>query len=316
MEMAEGSAVRCHEQEIAGATVLALENGESRLLIDPAQGGRWTTWDCALPGLEPARLMSAPGARITAGPAAITAVGHTPEVSAGLGPAAPSGLGDHFLPLTATQRDFAHGHARELGTFAGAAFAADHYSPARDQQEVALRCEGGIRGAKRVTPVTLLKRLTLGRPGGEISIHYRLDNPTERALQILFGVEFCFALGAATASGDVGAYEFDGARERGGFGVSGIATSVTSVALLDPHPGVTLRLGWDRAASVWISPYPAGGPLRGASVLAVWDLRLPPTDNWACNLWLQAGPTGPVAPIPPDVVARIARSESEDEPWK
>jgi alpha-amylase/4-alpha-glucanotransferase-like protein len=317
----DSSLVRCAEETAQGRAILVLDNGESRLALDPAQGGRWTTWDLALDGGPVHHLMSAPGTVISAGPARLAAVGQTPEVMVSLGPAAPSGLGDHFLPLTVRQRDFALGAARELGTFLAGAFEATHYAPARDQQTVALHSAGGIQGAKRVTPVTLLKRLTLGRPGGEISIHYRLDNPNEKALQIFFGVEFCFALSSeAVAAGDgQPAYEFDGARERGGYGVRGVAADTTSVALIDPQPGLTIRMGWERPAAVWICPSPAGaeGPaIRGASVMPVWDLRVPPEDNWAINIWLQPGATGPVAPIPADVVARIARFESEDTPWK
>jgi len=50
--------------------------------------------------------------------------------------------------------------------------------------------------------------------------------------------------------------------------------------------------------------------------MPVWDLRVPPEDNWAVNIWLQPGASGPVAPIPAEVAARIARFESEDTPWK
>jgi hypothetical protein len=78
-------------------------------------------------------------------------------------------------------------------------------------------------------------------------------------------------------------------------------------------------MGWERPAAVWICPSPAGAEgtaIRGASVMPIWDLRVPPDDNWAVNIWLQPGATGPVAPIPADVVARIARFESEDTPWK
>jgi hypothetical protein len=50
--------------------------------------------------------------------------------------------------------------------------------------------------------------------------------------------------------------------------------------------------------------------------MAVWDLRLPPDDNWAVNLWLQPGASGPVAPLDPALIERVARFESEDVPWK
>src|SRR5947207_2005604 len=101
----------------AAAPPLVLENGEATLALDPAHGGRWITWDLALAGGPPQRLLSAPGATIRAGRALLVAAGNTPEVQTALGPASPSGLGDHFLPLTTTQRDFALGTARELGTF-------------------------------------------------------------------------------------------------------------------------------------------------------------------------------------------------------
>ena len=307
--------------ESTTAGPIVLDNGESHLVIAPGAGGRLITWDFALQPGPAARLLNAPGARITAGPAILVAPGQAPEVQAGLGPAPPSALGDHFLPLATRQQDFALGTARELGTFTAAAYDAESYTPAAGQYEVALHCRGGIRGAKRDTPIILLKKLTLGRPGSEISIHYRIENPNDKPVQIQFGVEFCFALDPAAAHPEAveQAYEFDGARERGGFGVSGVAANTTSIALIDPQPGITIRLGWERPASVWVCPAPAAAPGTegaGACVLPVWDLRLPPEDNWAVNLWLQAGPSGPVAPLDPDLVARIARPESEDEPWK
>jgi hypothetical protein len=258
----ETTAVQAQETE--GRWVL--DNGESRLEVDPAQGGRLIGWDYTTGG-QTHRLMDAPDARVSAGPVTLAAVGQAPEVRPTLGPASPSGLGDHFLPLTVAQRDFALGQARELGTFAGAAFTAEVYPTGREAQTLALRSVGGIRGAKRLTPITLYKRLTLGRPGGEISTHYRIENRDEKPLQIYFGVEFCFALSPTAAAGgpDFPAYEFDGRRERGGYGVSGVAKETTSVTLLDPQPGVTVRMGWEWTANVWVCPTPGGRERRGGA---------------------------------------------------
>ncbi|HEX8904147.1 MAG TPA: hypothetical protein VF771_04855, partial [Longimicrobiaceae bacterium] len=69
------SQVRCAEEVVNGRPILVLENGESRLALDPAQGGRWTTWDLALAGGPVHHLMSAPGAVISSGPAVLAATG-------------------------------------------------------------------------------------------------------------------------------------------------------------------------------------------------------------------------------------------------
>ena len=103
--------VRCYEQENDGRIVLK-ENGESRLVVDPAQGGRWVSWEFALAGREPVPLLGREEARITAGPALLGSSGGAPEIHTGLGPASPSGLADHFLPVTARQLEFAMGTAR------------------------------------------------------------------------------------------------------------------------------------------------------------------------------------------------------------
>src|SRR4029078_10813019 len=102
-------------------------------------------------------------------------------------------------------------------------------------------------------------------------------------------------------------------RERGGYGVRGIAADTTSVALIDPQPGLTIRMGWERPAAVLSCPAPAGAEgaaIKGASIMPVWDLRVPPEDNWAVNIWLQAGPSGLVRPSPPDAAARMTRHEA------
>jgi hypothetical protein len=75
--------------------------------------------------------------------------------------------------------------------------------------------------------------------------------------------------------------------------------------------------GWDRAATLWVCPYPPathGPAVRGASILAIWELAVPPEDNWAVGLWAAVGPSTPPAPLPPDLIARIARPEWDDEP--
>ncbi len=315
---AEAPEVRGYETDRAGRRLLVLANGELTLAIDPAAGGRWVTWERARPDGPPQQLLRPLGSPPPTAPAVLTSEGGAPEIQAALGPASPSGLADHFLPLGTTQVDFARGAAREIGTFAAAAWEAEQYAPARGQAEVALQSVGGLRGARRITPLTVLKKITLGSPESEINIHYRIENPGTKPVQVLFGVEICFALDAAAQAAE-GVYEIDGARQRGGYDVAGVAAGTTSVALRDPQPGVTIRLGWERPARVWISPSPAGATgaaVAGASVLPIWDLRLPAEDNWAVNLWVQAGPSGPVAPLPPELIARVARRESEDEPWK
>lgn len=288
--------------------VIVLDGGETRIELQPERGGRWVSWRAGEVELFGG---FGPDPR----PLRIDAAGHAgPLIAPGLGPSGPAGMIDHFMPLTAFQSDFAAGRAKELGSFASGAFEYVRYEIGGGW-EAALQADGTLQGARRPVPVRLLKKITLGSGGGEIAVHYRLENPSERPLQISFGVEFTFAL----AGGLSGWYEIDGQREGGGFEARGLAPSVTSAALIEPQPGVAVRMGWEREASIWVCPFPAGATgeeIRGATIMPVWDLRVPPDDNWAVGLWLQAGKSGPVAPIPQEVVNRIQRYESEDEPWK
>jgi hypothetical protein len=252
----------------------------------------------------------------------LSVAGATPEIRPGLGPAAPAGLTDHFLPLTARFRDFAAGQGRDLADLASGVFETDLY-PMGDRWELMEQRQSGLRAGKRLAPLTLTKKVSLGPGGTDLAIHYRIENRDDRPMQVQFAVEWTFALDAAAnkGHGGQGYYEIDGAREPGdaGFGARGNAPNVTALALIDPQPGVTVRLGWDRAAIPWVCPYPAathGAAVRGACVMPVWELRLAPGDNWAMGLWALLSPSGPVAPLPPGLAERIARVEWDDEPWK
>ena len=142
-------------------------------------------------------------------------------------------------------------------------------------------------------------------------------------MQILFGVEFCFALSreAARTEGEHPGCTLDSLPPT--MAAAGVARRGEEhnqrdvdrpAARRDYPPGLRKR-----AAAVWICPAPAGAAgagITGASILPVWELRLPAEDNWAVNLWLQASASGPVAPLAPELVARVARYEAEDMPWE
>jgi hypothetical protein len=248
--------------------------------------------------------------------------GHTPEIRPGLGPAAPAGLTDHFLPLTARFREFATGQGRDLADLATGAFTPD-LSPMGERWELLEQRQSGLRAGKRLAPLTLTKKVSLGPGGTDLAVHYRIENRDDRPMQVQFAVEWTFALDPAAnkGHGGQGYYEIDGAREPGnaGFGARGNAPNVTALALIDPQRGVTVRLGWDRAAILWVCPYPAathGDAVQGACVMPVWEIRLAPGDNWAMGIWALLSPSGPVAPLPPGLAARIARVEGDDEPCK
>jgi hypothetical protein len=309
-----------------GQDEVVLENGPMRLVLAPADGGRLREWIVRpAPGqaYNLFRADSSDSVEESGGTQLRLALeGHTPEIRPGLGPSAPGGLIDHFLPLTARFRDFAAGTSRDLADLATGAFETDLYAMG-DRWELMQQRQSGIRAGKRLAPLTLTKKISLGPEGTDLAIHYRVENRSERPMQVYFAVEWTFAL-AATANkghGGAGYYEIDGMREPGaeGFGARGNAPTGTALALVDPQPGLTVRLGWDRAALLWVCPAPAGthGDLvRGACVMPVWEIRLAPDDNWATGLWAALSPSGPVAPLPPGLAERIARPEWDDEAWK
>ncbi len=309
-----------------GQDEIVLDNGAMRLVLTPAQGGRLTEWTVR-PGAGTAynlfRAHSSDPIEDSGGTQFRLALdGQTPEIRPGLGPAAPAGLTDHFLPLSAQFRDFAGGRSRDLADLATGAFEAEVYALG-ERQELTQQRQSGIRAGKRLAPLTLIKKISLDPQSNDLAIHYRIENHSDRPMQVYFAIEWTFALAeeANKGHGGGGYYEFDGVREpgTGGFGARGSAPNVTAVALIDPQPGVTVRLGWDRAALLWICPYPTGthgDAVRGACVMPVWELRLAPDDNWAMGLWALPGLTGPVAPLPPGLAERIARIEWDDEPWK
>lgn len=309
-----------------GHDEVVLDNGPMRLVIAPAAGGRLTEWTYRPDAAASYNLFRAGSSDLIEDQSGtrlrLALAGHTPEIRAGLGPAAPAGLTDHFLPLTAQFRDFAAGQSRDLADLASGAFTPDLY-PMGDRWELMQQRQSGLRAGKRLAPLTLTKKVSLGPGGQDLALHYRIENRDDRPMQVQFAIEWTFALDAAANKGHGGRgyYEIDGTREPGnaGFGARGGAPNVTAVALIDPQPGVTVRLGWDRAALLWVCPAPAGthgDPVQGACVMPVWELRLAPGDNWAMGLWAALSPSGPVAPLPPGLAERIARIEWDDEPWK
>ena len=309
-----------------GYDEVILDNGRTRLVLAPAQGGRLREWAYrAAPGALARTLFAAAASESVDGgdgtALRLALDGGTPEIRPGLGPAAPGGLIDHFLPLTASFRAFAAGTGRELGDLPGGAFAPLLYDMGR-RWELALERESALRAGKRDAPFTLVKKISLEPGSDDLAIHYRIENRGDRPMQVYFAVEFVFALDAEANKGHGGRgyYEIDGTPEPGtqGFGARGNAPNVTAVALVEPLPGLTPRLGWDRAATLWVCPAPAathGAAVRGACVMPVWEVRLAPADNWAVGLWGLVT-TGPAAPLPPGLHERISRVEWDDEPWR
>ena len=302
-----------------GQAEALLDNGRTRLVVSPARGGRLLEWRIAGPAGSPAwDLFGSSSAPAQA--AGTTATEGGPP--AALGPGTPAGLVDHFLPLTARFGDFAAGRGRDLIDLATTAYEPQLYPMGRTW-ELALQRESGLRAGKRLAPLTLFKKIGLDAGSEALAVHYRIENRSDRPMQVRFGVEFVFALdpGANRGAGGAGYFTIDDVREPGeqGFAARGQAPDVTGVALVDPQPGLTVRLGWDRAAMLWVCPAPAairGAALRGACLLPVWELRLPPEDNWAVGLWAMAGPTTPAAPLPPGLAERIARPEWDADPWR
>jgi hypothetical protein len=303
-----------------------LDNGQTRLVLAPARGGRLREWAYRDRAGAPARNLFAAVASESIDSDDGTALrlaldGGAPEIRPGLGPAAPGGMIDHFLPLTASFRAFAAGTGRELSDLPAGAFAPLLYDMGR-RWELALERAGALRAGKREAPFTLVKKIGLEPGSDDLAIHYRIENRSDRPMQVYFAVEFVFALDGAANKGHGGRgyYEIDGAREPGtqGFGARGNAPNVTAVALVEAQPGLTARLGWDRVATLWVCPAPAGthgAAVRGACIMPVWELRLAPGDNWAVGLWGLIT-TGAPAPLPPGLEARISRIEWDDEPWR
>ena len=248
--------------------------------------------------------------------------GHTPEIRPGLGPAAPAGLTDHFLPLTARFRDFAAGQGRDLTDLATGEFETDLY-PMGDRWELLQQRQSGLRAGKRLAPFTLTKKISLG-PGGTTwrsTTGLRTAMTARCRCSLPSSGPSPWMLRPTRGMGGKGIMRLTGRANRAtpDSGRGATRPNVTALALIDPQPGVAVRLGWDRAALLWVCPYPAathGEPVRGACVMPVWELRLAPGDNWALGLWALVGPSGPVAPLPPGLAERIARIEWDDEPWK
>jgi hypothetical protein len=325
----EPAAMRAESRDLDsdGQDEVLLDNALMRLVVTPAQGGRLREWvyQPGGPGTERNLFAAEASDLIEDGNGAalrLAVEGQQPEIQSGLGPAPPSGLTDHFLPLTTRFRDFAAGRARDLGDGDTDAFQPQLYEMGRSW-ELLMERESGLRAGKRLAPLRLIKKISLGPGSPNLAIHYRIENHSERPMQVYFAVDWTLALDAAANKGHGGRgyYEIDGVPEpgTGGFGASGAAPNVTAVALVEPQPGVTVRLGWDRAALLWVCPYPAarhGESVRGACVMPVWELRLAPDDNWAVGLWALLSPPAPPAPLPPGLVERIARTEWDDEPWR
>jgi hypothetical protein len=309
-----------------GQDEVILDNGRTRVVLAPAHGGRLREWTYRPDPPAPARNLFAAAAYESVDGAGGTALrimmdAAQPGIGPGLGPAAPGGMIDHFVPLTAQFRAFAGGTGRELSDLPTGAYAPLLYDMA-SRWELAMQRESGLRAGRRVAPLTLTKKISLEPGSDDLAMHYRIENRSDKPMQVYFAVEFTFALDAAANKGHGGRgyYEIDSTREPGeqGFGARGAAPNVTALALVEPQPGVTVRLGWDRAATLWVCPAPAathGDAVRGACIMPVWELRLAPADNWAVGLWGLIT-TGTPQPLPPGVIERIRRTEWDDEPWQ
>jgi alpha-amylase len=151
-------------------------------------------------------------------------------------------------------------------------------------------------------PLSVVKRIRIGSPAGELRASYRLTWSGEEPLDATWAVQLNLTLTAGDAPGRY--YRLPGSPSLGSRGSSASAASVTlptSLTLVDEWIGCEVEIGWsDQAAVGWapietVSLSETGFEriYQGSAILVGWPLTLPPGGSWEGELRIKPRSVSP-----------------------
>ena len=181
-------------------------------------------------------------------------------------------LKDHLLAPSAQVQSFARGAAEELGDFLEGEYDGQ-IKRAGGAVEVVLSRRGEVTLDGVSSPLTITKKISIKRGSRLIEVAYRITNPVDRTLDLLFGVEWNVGLKDAQVNR------------------IGEADAIRRFDVADP--ALRLRVSWafSRESRLWYFPIETVSDsergvertYQGASITYLWPLKLSPRSSWGVN---------------------------------
>ncbi len=160
---------------------------------------------------------------------------------------------DHIFAEDARLEDFAAARYEERGDFVNRPYELKKKERLNDRVILTLSREGAVWTEGRQRALHIEKELTIFNDTGLIEARYRLRNPQDEALQLVFGVEFNFGLQAGH-SDDRYYYLEDGPLENAYLDSRGILSNQSLIGLRDEYMRLDIQLQADQDATVWRTP--------------------------------------------------------------
>jgi alpha-amylase/alpha-mannosidase (GH57 family) len=163
-----------------------------------------------------------------------------------------SSLLDHFLGSEVTLDSFARAKYMELGDFVNRQYLCTTRKKGKDLR-IDLSREGHVWKGDRHLPLRLNKALNLNIGTSLLEVEYELENQSDEALDLWFGIEFCLSLSAGDAPDRY--YQCDGVTiEDRRLRSTGSLENVRWVSLVDEWLGVEVKLRFEQPTLVWRFP--------------------------------------------------------------
>lgn len=200
---------------------------------------------------------------------------------------------DHFYPLGTTLDQLVAGEETELGDFLEGGYGLRLLGRRSSSPAVELERCGKVASGQNSLPVQLTKTLRLGNRGSRLVASYELMNQGDTQLQVLFAIEFNFALLAGDSPGSF--YHLGDGKPLGTLSMEAELDETDLVALRAEVPQVDVLLKAGAPTRFWcfpiktVSQSEAGLELvyQSSVVLPYWQLKLQPGECWVAEMILE-----------------------------
>lgn len=197
---------------------------------------------------------------------------------------------DHFFSTKERIESFANMKYSELGDFLNLPYAVKECR--KDSLDLRFSAHGRVTVGGKPHPLCLEKRFRLKR--ASVIVDYTLKNTGKETLTLCFApeinlsfsdnVDSCLGMSVQKAAGKLKEIDLGRRSEAG----------ATGFQAKDKTNGVTVQGEWGRESSLWVLPVEAAwfdreGPHLGyesTCFLPVWDLSLPPENDWTISIQL------------------------------
>lgn len=201
---------------------------------------------------------------------------------------------DHFFAPDTTLEDFASCRYRERADCVNQPYTMDARADA-DGATVALTRHARVAADGGELPVTVRKTLHFAGAGAALTVDYEVENTGERALEMMFGVEFGFALQAGHTPDRYYQIPDVDLGHDNKLGSVGSVPDVPWVRLVEEWVGLAVKVAWEAPAVLWrfpietISNSEAGFErvYQSSVIVPHWRLMVAPGAVWRTAFQLQ-----------------------------